>query len=993
MNIFLNFKLIHSVRCNFSFSRLTILLVFFLSCMSTGALINSGPSLDITDSRVGIDFTVSEYADVAVEIVDVNQKMVRHLGAGMLGVNAPTPFTASSLTQHLEWDWKDDKGNVVGKSENYLVYVKGGLKPQFASIMAWNGQWLGTIKGMAVDSQGNLYVTMWSLPIIHRVEVHTIIFDRDGNYIKTFLPFPAGIDTSKMRGIKYIELEPGTPTPMLSTPYNHCPVPKLGVDIHKPLITKEGDFLFPNGNMHWVKEDAEINHEITYLSVIGNDGSIGEDYMEKKIAGPEPPYQGSSADRVFPRVFLGMSPDERYVYASGITASYSPPTIHTSGQWSSLKRVDHVVYRLDRNNNQAAEVFIGQKWTPGSGSNSLNNPLGIDVDANGDIIVCDFNNDRIVVYNSSGTFINSINIADPVQVAIHPASGKLYVYCAEILPDSINYYNALVKQRLVRLAGKNNAVKELEMVFDSVARFTKGVMTLDKNSNPPIIWLGGVDNVPRSSFESGPKSWENQVFKIEDRGSELKNLGNVIAAKNPDSRIGATHQFVDVDPENEEVWIDDKVFDGNTGQLKRTLIFSNEPSWQQTIGSAWEIKIESPTSVILRQAGYRGEKIGRFNRTDGKPVNFSGIGTHIITGAGLYPGESGDRQRGITLDKNGDIYVLHHGEDLSRWNSFLSVMAPDGTKKSDKLIHIESVVGGVAVDNSGDIYLGSHLKTYGKKTPSFFEDFFTKNNLPDAYTEYTKATGSMLKFSPSGGSILKDASSQDYHGRNSETFKASGVTWSDFSYTSQQGGYCKCESPRHGLDGHDRLFMPDPLRYSVVIKDKNGNNITRFGDYGNMDSRGPASAIPQPAIPFSYPLAVAVTNKAAYVNDYYNHRIVRVNLNYAESVFGTTLPVNLNKKNINLPALPILDFANPFNRHGKIRYFTPSSDKSTIIIYDISGRMVRSFGVPQTGRGAVFFKWDGRDEAGMEVPQGAYILKMQGAGNGRVLAVRKMILL
>ena len=65
--------------------------------------------------------------------------------------------------------------------------------------------------------------------------------------------------------------------------------------------------------------------------------------------------------------------------------------------------------------------------------------------------------------------------------------------------------------------------------------------------------------------------------------------------------------------------------------------------------------------------------------------------------------------------------------------------------------------------------------------------------------------------------------------------------------------------------------------------DNNGNVITRFGRYGNADSRGPGqdSLIKTPDIPLGWPEAVGVSQKAVYVADVLNRRIVRLRKTYA----------------------------------------------------------------------------------------------------------------
>ena len=92
---------------------------------------------------------------------------------------------------------------------------------------------------------------------------------------------------------------------------------------------------------------------------------------------------------------------------------------------------------------------------------------------------------------------------------------------------------------------------------------------------------------------------------------------------------------------------------------------------------------------------------------------------------------------------------------------------------------------------------------------------------------------------------------------------------------------CSCISSRFGMDEYERLFVPDPFRYSVGVVDSAGNEILRFGDYGNVDSAGPKSLIPEPAIPFTSPTAVAAGGGKVYVADRKSRRIAVITMKFA----------------------------------------------------------------------------------------------------------------
>jgi hypothetical protein len=86
---------------------------------------------------------------------------------------------------------------------------------------------------------------------------------------------------------------------------------------------------------------------------------------------------------------------------------------------------------------------------------------------------------------------------------------------------------------------------------------------------------------------------------------------------------------------------------------------------------------------------------------------------------------------------------------------------------------------------------------------------------------------------------------------------------------------------RFDMDEYGRLFVPDVFRFSVGVVDAAGNEITRFGAYGNVDSAGSSSAVPTPDIPFGSPNAVAVSGDNVYVADRKNRRVVVMRLRHA----------------------------------------------------------------------------------------------------------------
>ena len=74
--------------------------------------------------------------------------------------------------------------------------------------------------------------------------------------------------------------------------------------------------------------------------------------------------------------------------------------------------------------------------------------------------------------------------------------------------------------------------------------------------------------------------------------------------------------------------------------------------------------------------------------------------------------------------------------------------------------------------------------------------------------------------------------------------------------------------------------MPNAVTCSVRIYDNAGNVILQFGAYGNMDSAGPKSRLPDPDIGLAWPVGVGVGDEHIYISDMLNRRVLRADKTY-----------------------------------------------------------------------------------------------------------------
>jgi DNA-binding beta-propeller fold protein YncE len=167
--------------------------------------------------------------------------------------------------------------------------------------------------------------------------------------------------------------------------------------------------------------------------------------------------------------------------------------------------------------------------------------------------------------------------------------------------------------------------------------------------------------------------------------------------------------------------------------------------------------------------------------------------------------------------------------------------------------------GSIRVDLAGNIYLLQAGLPKGHAAPPGFEK-------DEAYRQ---ANGTIYKFGPKGGEVVT---------RNGtvQAVKCAVAEYPVCSPVSRWNavGACACTKPRFDVDGYGRLYVPDGITFGVSVRDNAGNEITRFGSYGNLDSRGPD-------VPLGWPVAVGATDKHVYVGDCLNHRVVRVDRKHA----------------------------------------------------------------------------------------------------------------
>ncbi len=455
--------------------------------------------------RYEITFAVKGFCDVAVGLLDKDNKVVRHLACGVLGKNAPEPFRKDSLSQKIYWNGKDDLQAYVKEPEKLKVQVSLGLKASFDKRLGGKSPYniAGFVLGIATDEEGAYVFTRGQGS--HN-NVHLRKYDHDGKYIASLAPPPANLPKEKLGGRAFIEYEPGKfahhgPEIEADMGYDGNVIPGLGkksvADI-QPVVCRKRIFFCNAGPGHRSGNvDSLLHYQYT-------DGSTDVRGLKGRVF-----YTGQAkggrgvAEHLWPR--FAASPDGKWIYMVGL-----------KGREGS----EPAVLRLSTDGDDNAVPFIGAwkearnrfSYEMGKEDGQFNNPTGIDTDSAGRIYVADRYNNRVQIFSPDGKHLKTIKIDRPELVCVHKKTGAMYV------------------QHVGRVRGKSvQRISKLKSFDDPTVLFYKdGIhtssMAVDSWAARPRIWIGGGIHNQGSTITALYQDKGPSATMFEDTGKDFKKL-------------------------------------------------------------------------------------------------------------------------------------------------------------------------------------------------------------------------------------------------------------------------------------------------------------------------------------------------------------------------------------------------------------------------------------------------------------------------------------
>jgi len=829
------------------------------------------PTVKREGETVRIEFTASAPTDCAVAILDAKGKVVRRLVAGVLGSNPPAPLKADSLSQSIAWDMRDDAGKPA-QGGPFKAWVALGLTARFDRLLGYRPATLGKVAGLAVGTGGELLVIN-TIGHMHGGHDTTVcqVFDRQGKYLRTIMPYPAGIFPEKVKGFGVLDLGEGGTYPFIHHAQNCTIYPLLRTAPgQQPVVTPDGRLV----QFAWGNRTGSYMHPglVRLLAVNVADGSS----PEGSVLGPVLLTNGKADGGR-----LALAPDGETFYVSGLVTGYD-------------KR-HHVVYRF-KWTDERPTPFAGVLNEPGADEAHLNDPRGVATDKDGTVYVADRGNNRIAVFKPDGSRLGELKVDRPEVVVVHPKTGTLYVIGGTNV-------NALQKFSSWK---EPQPIARADLPFFKHRAYTV-TLALDAAAEPPVLWLGS----PAGRYA------RFNVLRIEDTGRDFGNPVEIV----PRGAMGVGGGIdLTIDRARDEIYVQTSKYarhvriDGRTGQETRLTVALAPKRWQEG-----DILTVAPDGLIYCYGcDGRAGRIARLDRSL-KQIPFAGgLQTIPVEKPGMH-----QHAKGVAVSRTGEMYVVTEpgGSHLCR---SVAVYGPDGTLTRRPLPALSEGACSVRVDNAGNIYVAEIVKPGTTNFPKAFQGKAPETpTLPEGGPGYPGWTnwypilyGSVVKFGPEGGAVWHPKEGlQEIRYEQPRTYvnglacgpttggaeanmpfrrkaRVKGAIWTYpglSPLTCPNSGIvqglrmkgCGCGQPRFDLDKFARIFVPDAGRFRVVVLDTNANEILAFGSYGNQDSAGPRSAVPEPAIAFAWPQMVAVSDEAVYVADPVNRRIVRVKLTYA----------------------------------------------------------------------------------------------------------------
>ncbi|MBM4038710.1 MAG: hypothetical protein FJ290_09360 [Planctomycetes bacterium] len=861
----------------------SLVLALALATSSAGEVaFTAKPAAAKDGGNVKVSFAVSAPTDVEVAVLDAKGAVARHLAAGLLGGNAPEPLQKGSLAQAVVWDGNDDAGKPAAGGP-FKVRVRLGLRPRLDEILGRNDNTLtGQVCALTVSPKGELFVLLAD-PFRGRAELR--VLDRQGKCLRTIMPYAADTPDARTEPVGHVKIG-GRRQPLVFNGQAHSLYPLVAGIRGQTMAWHPDGYLVAASAVGSMCNHGPARHLLAFHPEGGAPEKTG--FVGPQIRKARGFLGGAGEGYAIGMDRLAVSPDGQWILlVQDFKLGY-----FEKGEWH------HGVYRLKWTDKELGDPWLGRK-EPGAGDEEFNDPQGLAFDREGRLYVCDRGNSRVKVYSQEGKLLGKFPAPDPEQIAVGPA-GEVYLLCRKgVRPYDLMHKSAdPVASRILKFAAwKGEAPRELARLEFEAKKRVAEFMALDATASPPRLWLSLYTGYGRPCA----------LVPITDEGEKL-TLGE------PAGEPGGLNcpTFLAADPPRKRLILADYgvghvLLDLETGKGSPIRLPGND------------LAVDRDGNIYLMGA-YGSNALVRVD-PQGKPLPFPATGTNKL--AVKFRGYGPDMGlRGHCIAPNGDLYVRRSPDHACV--ATVDVFGPDGTLKKAALVNgAGSGDSGIGVDNRGNIYLGMNLKPAAEPIPPDFAQavpaqpwrYYRKIDRPAPWSylyanPYLFHMGAIFKFGPEGGQVYGNFSLKaQFIDENLALAKAPpdaaayksgylgwdvkvvGAKWrypgigiiphSFDAFTGDDG--CECLQSQLDADPYGRVYAPSAFYSSVEMVDAAGNRLARIGAYGNADSAGPGSKVPEPEIAFAWPneCDYAEADGKLYVTDSVNRRVMIVRFDAA----------------------------------------------------------------------------------------------------------------
>jgi hypothetical protein len=369
-------------------------------------------------------------------------------------------------------------------------------------------------------------------------------------------------------------------------------------------------------------------------------------------------------------------------------------------------------FDLELPNWEQTKYWMPSAWDKKSAA------AGIDVDAKGNLWICDLVNQEVVEVSPQGKKLSAMKVAWPDKVRVSRRSEALYVLSQKMsrgFPPP---------PTLIKLTGRGDQARQIAALLLSPGMGHS--LALDESGDAAALWVGG----------------NKELLRVEDRGEELAAPGSSLI--NSDKDAVAFVCFGEVDRQAELVYVTEGMgrvwrFYGETGEGGLAPI------------NACDLAV-GPGGTIYGwgDTGSYAGPVARYHR-DCRPAPLESIGKHTYGSVfGRYG--RGNNAPGMAVDARGWVYAICGSNDchmrvydaegkLVEFNR--KVVAGEQTKTEVPVLipHVNDQGGSVRVDRQGNVYVLEIGLPKGMVPPRGFEK----------EPSYLRCTGTIYKFTPKGG--------------------------------------------------------------------------------------------------------------------------------------------------------------------------------------------------------------------------------------------------